>query len=124
MWERFKSRFAIPQILEFYAATEGNLSLFNVEGKPGAIGRIPSFLAHRFPAAIVRFDLESGEPLRDADGFCIRCAADEAGEAIGRIEARRTPAAASTATPTRRSRRRRSCATCSSRATPGSAPAT
>ena len=26
----------------------------NVEGKPGAIGRIPPLLAHRFPAAIVR----------------------------------------------------------------------
>ena len=47
----FQERFAIPQILEFYAATEGNFSLYNAEGKPGAIGRIPAFLAHRFPAA-------------------------------------------------------------------------
>jgi fatty-acyl-CoA synthase len=86
VWETFKRRFAIPRILEFYAATEGNLSLYNVEDKPGAIGRVPSFLAHRFPAAIVRFDLARGEPLRGADGRCIRCAADEAGEAIGRIE--------------------------------------
>src|SRR5215471_7142990 len=86
VWERFTRRFAIPHVLEFYAATEGNLSLYNVEDRPGAIGRVPSFLAHRFPAAIVRFDLERGEPLRDADGRCIRCAADEVGEAIGRIE--------------------------------------
>jgi fatty-acyl-CoA synthase len=86
VWESFKRRFAIPHILEFYAATEGNLSLFNVEDKPGAIGRVPPFLAHRFPAAIVQHDVERGEPLRDADGRCIRCAADEAGEAIGRIE--------------------------------------
>jgi len=86
VWESFTRRFAIPHVLEFYAATEGNLSLYNVEDKPGAIGRVPSFLAHRFPAAIVRFDLARGEPLRDADGRCIRCAADEVGEAIGRIE--------------------------------------
>jgi len=86
VWESFKRRFAIPHILEFYAATEGNLSLYNVEDKPGAIGRVPPFLAHRFPAAIVQHDVERGEPLRDADGRCIRCAADEAGEAIGRIE--------------------------------------
>ncbi len=86
VWESFKRRFGIPHILEFYAATEGNLSLYTVEGRPGAIGRVPSFLAHRFPAAIVKFDLERGEPLRDADGRCLRCAPDEVGEAIGRIE--------------------------------------
>ena len=86
VWESFKRRFAIPHILEFYAATEGNLSLYNVEDKPGAIGRVPSFLAHRFPAAIVKFDMERNEPLRDAEGRCIRCPPDEAGEAIGRIE--------------------------------------
>jgi fatty-acyl-CoA synthase len=86
VWEAFQQRFAIPRILEFYAATEGNLSLYNADGKVGAIGRVPSFLAHRFPAAIVRFDTERSEPVRDADGFCIRCAADEPGEALGRIE--------------------------------------
>jgi fatty-acyl-CoA synthase len=47
-----KDRFRIPQILEFYAATEGNVSLFNIQGKRGAIGHIPAYLAHRFsPAA-------------------------------------------------------------------------
>jgi len=86
VWQAFQQRFAIPNILEFYAATEGNLSLYNVDGKVGAIGRVPSYLAHRFPAAIVRFDIERGEPVRDAQGLCIRCGADEVGEAIGRIE--------------------------------------
>jgi fatty-acyl-CoA synthase len=85
VWEAFQARFAVPSILEFYAATEGNFSLFNVEGKPGAIGRIPPFLAHRFPVAIVRYDAERGIPLRSADGLCIACAPGEAGEAIGRI---------------------------------------
>ena len=69
VWEAFQDRFRIPQILEFYAATEGNFSLYNVEGKPGAIGRMPPFLAHRFPAAIVRFDVDTGEPVRGADGL-------------------------------------------------------
>ncbi len=85
IWEEFQARFNIPQILEFYAATEGNFSLYNVEGKPGAIGRIPAFLAHRFPAAIIRVDAELGTPLRGADGLCIPCARGEAGEAMGRI---------------------------------------
>ena len=82
---QFQARFSIPQILEFYAATEGNFSLYNVEGKPGAIGRIPPLLAHRFPASIVRIDPESSTPLRNADGLCAACAIGEAGEAIGRI---------------------------------------
>jgi fatty-acyl-CoA synthase len=86
VWEAFERRFRIPRILEFYAATEGNLALYNVEGKPGAVGRTPAFLAHRFPAAIVQFDRARGAPRRDADGFCIRCGTDETGEAIGRID--------------------------------------
>src|SRR6202158_873199 len=85
VWEAFQARFAIPRILEFYAATEGNFSLFNVEGKVGAIGRIPPLLAHRFPAAIVRVDAEAGCPVRNEQGLCIACARGEVGEAIGRI---------------------------------------
>ena len=85
VWEPFQARFAIPRILEFYAATEGNFSLYNVEGKPGAIGRVPPLLAHRFPAAIVRVDPDLGIPVRTADGLCIPCARGEVGEAIGRI---------------------------------------
>jgi len=85
IWSEFKRRFSIPRILEFYAATEGNFSLYNCEGKPGAIGRVPPFLAHRFPVALIKIDLETGMPLRDDQGFCIRCSANEAGEAIGKI---------------------------------------
>jgi len=85
IWSRFKDRFRIPHILEFYAATEGNVSLVNVEGMPGAVGRIPPFLAHRFPAALVKYDAQAGTPVRDAGGFCVRCAPNEVGEAIGPI---------------------------------------
>jgi fatty-acyl-CoA synthase len=85
IWEAFAGRFAIPRILEFYAATEGNFSLFNVEGRPGAIGRIPPLLAHRFPASIVKVDADSGSPGRGDDGLCIACVPGEVGEAVGRI---------------------------------------
>jgi fatty-acyl-CoA synthase len=87
VWNAFKDRFRLPQILEFYAATEGNFSLYNTEGEPGAIGRIPPFLARRLPTALIAFDIDQGEPVRAADGFCIRCAANQVGEAIGRISA-------------------------------------
>jgi fatty-acyl-CoA synthase len=85
VWERFRTRFNIPQILEFYAATEGTCSLFNAEGKVGSIGRIPSFLPQRSSMALVRFDPATEEPMRNQDGFCVRCAANEVGEAIGQI---------------------------------------
>ena len=85
VWQKFQNRFAIPKILEFYAATEGNVSLYNVEGKVGAIGRVPAFLAHRFPLALVKSDAAKRQPIRDESGLCKRCATDEAGEAIGRI---------------------------------------
>jgi fatty-acyl-CoA synthase len=87
VWSAFQERFNIPHIVEFYAATEGTFSLINVEGEPGAIGRVPPFLKHRFPSALVKFDLVRGEPLRDSDGFCVPCAPDEIGEAIGKISA-------------------------------------
>ncbi len=85
IWREFKERFRIPRILEFYAATEGNVSIFNFDGKEGAVGRIPWFLAHRFPTKIVRFDVELEQPVRDAQGFCIECDVDEPGEVIGKI---------------------------------------
>jgi fatty-acyl-CoA synthase len=85
VWEAFQARFAIPQILEFYAATEGNFSLYNTESRPGSIGRIPPFLSHRFPTVIVKFDDNAGEPVRGDDGRCITVARGDAGETIGKI---------------------------------------
>jgi fatty-acyl-CoA synthase len=86
VWEAFQERFRIPQILEFYAATEGGVSLFNVQGKPGAIGHIPAYLAHRYAPALVAFDFDKGEPTRNENGFCIRCGVNEPGEVIGKMQ--------------------------------------
>ncbi|MGH8227620.1 MAG: long-chain-acyl-CoA synthetase [Steroidobacteraceae bacterium] len=87
VWEAFQHRFAIPQVLEYYAATEGSFSLYNCDGRVGSIGRVPAFLSHRYPVALVRSDPSSGTPLRDAQGHCIRCEPREPGEAIGRVAA-------------------------------------
>lgn len=87
VWVPFQTRFKIPRILEYYASTEGNFSLYNCEGRPGAIGRIPPFLANRLPVALLRFDVGKTEPWRNADGFCERCAANEIGEAVGLMPA-------------------------------------
>ena len=85
VWDAFQTRFGIPQIFEFYAATEGAVSLFNVEGKRGAIGHVPGYLAHRFAPALVKYDVDRGELVRNAEGFCVRCAPNEAGEAIAKV---------------------------------------
>jgi fatty-acyl-CoA synthase len=85
VWDGFKNRFSIPHVFEFYASTEGGVSLFNIQGKRGAIGHIPGYLTHRFSPALVVFDVEKGEPVRDAEGFCSRCGPNEAGEAIGKV---------------------------------------
>jgi fatty-acyl-CoA synthase len=85
IWQRFKQRFQIPHILEFYAATEANFSLYNFEEEPGAIGRIPAFLAHRFPIKLIKMDTEALEPVRNDEGLCVPAAAGEAGEAVFRI---------------------------------------
>ena len=85
VWDAFKDRFRIPQILEFYAATEGSVSLFNIQGKRGAIGHIPGYLTHRFSPALVAINSETGEPARNENGFCIRSATNQPGEALGKV---------------------------------------
>ena len=93
IWTGFVQRFGVPRVLEFYAATEGSVSLYNCEGKPGAVGRVPPILAQRFPVQLIRCDTETGEPLRDAEGLCIACGPDDVGEAIGQVlDATRSPA--------------------------------
>ncbi len=85
IWADFQRRFRIPKILEWYAATEGNCVFFNFDGKIGAVGRIPSFMKRRFFIEVVRFDIETDEPVRGSDGFCIKCVPGEVGEAISKI---------------------------------------
>ena len=86
VWETFLDRFNIPHLAEFYGSTEGNVSLVNFDGRPGAIGRIPGWLRRQFEhIAFVRFDVESEQPMRGPDGLCVAAALDEPGEALGRI---------------------------------------
>jgi fatty-acyl-CoA synthase len=85
VWPAFQKRFKIPRVLEFYGATEGNIALMNFDGTVGAIGRIPSWAKSRYNVELIRFDVETQMPVRGPDGLCIRCAFNEAGEAIGKI---------------------------------------
>ena len=82
VWRTFQNRFAIPEVLEYYASTEGVLSLYNCDGRPGSIGRIPPPLVPYFPIRLIRVDEETGEPVRNAAGCCVVSGVDEPGEAI------------------------------------------
>lgn len=86
VWARADERFGVPLIAEFYGSTEGNVSFINVDGKLGAVGRIPKYAKKRFNVELVKFDIESEQPIRGADGLCELCDPDEVGEAIGKID--------------------------------------
>jgi fatty-acyl-CoA synthase len=85
VWSRLEDRFGVPRILEFYGATEGNVSLFNFDGQRGALGRVAPYLRMLFKVELARFDPETVAPVRGADGFCIRAAEGEVGECLGVI---------------------------------------
>ena len=85
IWPAFQKRFAIPKIIEFYGATEGNVSMLNYDGRVGAVGRVPRYMRDIVTNRIVRFDIEHEMPIRNADGFCTECKPGEVGEAVGKI---------------------------------------
>ncbi|MFO1018346.1 MAG: long-chain-acyl-CoA synthetase [Hyphomonadaceae bacterium] len=86
VWEEFQSRFGVPRVLEFYGSTEGNVSMFNFDGKPGAIGRVPPYLQRNFAVKLVKFDVEAEMPVRNHDGLCVLTEPGEPGEAVGLIK--------------------------------------
>ena len=88
IWPAFQKRFAIPRIVEFYGATEGNVAMLNYDGKVGAVGRVPRYMRWFMQIRLVRFDVAQESPVRGADGFCIECDSGEVGEAAGKITTR------------------------------------
>ena len=85
VWPTLKRRFRIPEILEFYGSTEGNVSLFNWDGREGAIGRIPKWLKKRFPIRLVQYDVETEMVVRGPNGLAVVCGPGQVGQCVGRI---------------------------------------
>jgi fatty-acyl-CoA synthase len=85
IWPVMKERFHIPEILEFYGSTEGNVSMFNFDGREGAIGRAPKWLRNRFNVRLVQFDVETEQAIRGTNGLCIEAGPGQVGECIGQI---------------------------------------
>ncbi len=83
VWTRFQDRFAVPHLIEGYGGTEINCGLVNLDGPIGSCGRVP--FKERSNVRLVRYDPETGERRRNADGTLIECAPGELGELIAMI---------------------------------------
>ena len=68
-WERFRDRFRIPHIVEFYGATESNVSMVNLDDRVGSVGKP----APGMKAALVRYDVDRDAHVRDATGKLVAC---------------------------------------------------
>jgi len=93
IWNKFKERFNIPTIAEFYSATEGTSGSWNNSSNDfsaGAIGRngaLGNIILGR-GTAIVDVDHETQEPWRDPKtGLCKKMPRGEPGELLYAIDA-------------------------------------
>ena len=84
IWDKYKARFGVEEILELYASSEGNVGFSNVFNFDNTVGFSPT------PYAIVEFDKESNSPVKDAKGWCKKVKKGDVGLLIGKIT-RRSP---------------------------------
>ncbi|KAK5109696.1 hypothetical protein LTR62_006819 [Meristemomyces frigidus] len=92
VWQRFKDRFGITDIVEFYGATEGPSSSWVHERNGftrGAIGRTGLLIRTLFGGntVLVRHDHNTDEPYRDPKtNFCVKAATNEPGELLNLLD--------------------------------------
>ena len=79
IWFEFKNRFGIERVTEFYGASEGNVAFANLLNKDRTIGMTSSKIA------LVGYDVDADEIVRDADGRCVEVESGEPGLLLGHI---------------------------------------
>ncbi len=79
VWMKFKQRFGIQRIAEFYGSSEGNVAFVNLLNKDLTVGTTT------LPVALVKYDVDADEMVRDADGHCVRVEPGEPGLLLGKI---------------------------------------
>lgn len=79
VWMDFKTRFGLTRITEFYGASEGNVAFANLLNKDRTIGMTSS------KVALVRYDVDTDEIVRDGEGRCVEVASGEPGLLLGHI---------------------------------------
>ncbi|KAK3326924.1 hypothetical protein B0T19DRAFT_148862 [Cercophora scortea] len=91
VWAKFKDRFNIDTIFEFYAATEAPLATWNLSRNAhslGAIGRYGLFsrLFVQYRSTIILLSPTTSLPLRDPKtNLCIRAGPNQPGEFLARL---------------------------------------
>ena len=55
----------------------GNCNLANVNNHVGAVGFLPPLLTNIVPMGLIKVNQDTGEPLRDGSGQCIRFIIDQ-----------------------------------------------
>ena len=93
VWDRFKTRFGIERIGEFYSATEGVSATWNLSsnsfssGAVGRFGTLAGFLLS-FQIAIVDVDWTTEAPARDSknQNFCTQVKTGEPGELLYKVD--------------------------------------
>lgn len=83
VWQAFQERFGIPEIREFYGATEAPGGIVNLGGVRGSVGHLP-FSALGF-VRLAKYDVDRDDYVRDARGFVVPAADDEPGELLIRL---------------------------------------
>jgi len=79
IWHAFKNRFGIERIAEFYGSSEGNVGFLNMLNKDCTVGTTS------IPLALVKYDADADEIVRDPAGRCIEVAPGEPGLLLGKI---------------------------------------
>ena len=82
IWGKFKERFGVQEVLELYASSEGNVGFSNIFNFDNTVGFSPT------PYAIVEFDKEKNELVRDKKGHCKKVKTGEVGLLVGKITSR------------------------------------
>uniref|UniRef100_A0A9J8CJG4 long-chain-fatty-acid--CoA ligase n=1 Tax=Cyprinus carpio carpio TaxID=630221 RepID=A0A9J8CJG4_CYPCA len=85
VWREFLKRFGRIQVREFYASTEGNVGFVNYAGKIGAVGRVSFLHKKLFPYAIIQYDTEHDEPVRNSRGLCVEVPKGQTGLLVSKI---------------------------------------
>lgn len=83
IWGAFEKRFGIEHIYEFYGASESNIAFVNAFG----VAQTAGFTPMRF--AIVQFDNDREEPVRDKSGFLRKIKRGGTGLLLSEVTAKR-----------------------------------